>query len=90
MAFTIAHDYENDKVAHMTSAGIVYIEYIGSIFDQTKVALSARDNTLHDVFNGRLVKDPFNPAKVHEEKPICFEDHLQSREVLRKHEVCFA
>ena len=33
MSFTIAHDYKNSKVAHMTGTGIVFIEYIGSIFE---------------------------------------------------------
>lgn len=93
MSFTIAHDYENSKVAHMTGTGIVFIEYIGSMFEPHKFALSARDNTLYNIFSGRMVADPFNPAKVHEGKPTYFEDHLQAKKyyesmkyVLREYE----
>lgn len=77
MSFTIAHDYENSKTAHMAGTGIVFIEYTGSIFDQKKAALSACDNTLYDIFSGKLVKDPFNPAKGYEGKLIYFDDYLQ-------------
>ena len=93
MAFTIAHDYKNSKTAHMTGTGIVFIEYIGSMFEPHKFALSARDNTLYNIFSGKMVTDPFNPAKVHEGKPIYFEDHLQAKKyyesmkyVLREYE----
>ena len=93
MSFTIAHDYKNSKVAHMTGTGIVFIEYIGSIFEPHKFTLSARDNTLYDIFSGKLVKDPFNLAKSYEGKPIYFEDHLQAKKyyesmkyVLREYE----
>ena len=93
MSFTIAHDFENSKVAHMTGTGIVFIKYIGSIFEPHKFTLSARDNTLYDIFSGKLVKDPFNPAKSYEGKPIYFEDHLQAEKyyesmkyVLREYE----
>lgn len=93
MSFTIAHDYKNSKVAHMTGTGIVFIEYIGSIFEPHKFTLSARDNTLYDIFSGKLVKDPFNLAKSYEGKPIYFEDHLQAEKyyesmkyVLREYE----
>ena len=51
MSFTIAHDYKNSKVAHMTGTGIVFIEYIGSIFEPHKFTLSARDNTLYDIYS---------------------------------------
>ena len=93
MAFMIAHDFENSKTAHMTGTGIVFIEYIGSMFEPHKFALSARDSTLHNIFSGRMVTDPFNPAKVHEGEPIYFEDHLQAEKyyesmkyVLREYE----
>lgn len=93
MSFTIAHDYENSKVAHMTGTGIVFIEYIGSIFEPHKFTLSARDNTLYDIFNSKLVVDPFNPAKIHEGAPRCFDDllgaekHYESMKyVLREYE----
>lgn len=36
MSFTIAHDFENSKVAHMTGTGIVFIEY-KKCFDMTRL-----------------------------------------------------
>ena len=93
MSFTIAHDFENSKVAHMTGTGIVFIEYIGSIFEPHKFTLSARDNTLYDIFNSKLVVDPFNPAKIHEGVPRYFDGQLQAEKyyesmkyVLREYE----
>lgn len=93
MSFTIAHDFENSKVAHMTGTGIVFIEYIGSMFEPHKFTLSARDNTLYDIFNSKLVVDPFNPAKIHEGVPRYFDGQLQAEKyyesmkyVLRKYE----
>ena len=94
MSFTIAHDFENSRVAHMTGTGIVFIEYIGSIFEPHKFTLSARDDTLYDIFNSKLVADPFNPAKIHEGVPRYFDDQLQAEKyyesmkyVLREYEL---
>lgn len=94
MSFTIAHDFENSRVAHMTGTGIVFIEYIGSIFEPHKFTLSARDNTLYDIFNSKLAIDPFNPAKIHEGVPRYFDNQLQAEKyyesmkyVLRKYEL---
>jgi len=93
MAFTIAHDFENSKTAHMTGTGIVFIEHIGSMFEPHKFTLSARDNTLYDIFNSKLVIDPFNPAKIHEGVPRYFDDQFQAEKyyesmkyVLREYE----
>lgn len=83
MAFTIAHDFENSKTAHMTGTGIVFIEYIGSIFEPHKFALSARDNTLYNIFSGKLVNDPFNPAKGYEGNQSILKITFKQKSIMR-------
>lgn len=83
MSFTIAHDFENSRVAHMTGTGIVFIEYIGSIFEPHKFTLSARDNTLYDIFSGKLVKDPFNLAKATKENQFTLKITFKQKNTMR-------